>query len=76
MLKRTLFLSFSLSLSLYIYIYTSEVNLYEDYFRAIFIHMNRLIGVVGRVFANGPGDLGSIPGSIIPRILKMVFHTS
>ena len=22
----------------------------------------RLIGLVGRVFANGPGDLGSIPG--------------
>ena len=23
----------------------------------------QLIGLVGRVFANGPGDLGSIPGS-------------
>ena len=34
---------------------------------------NRLIG---RVFANGPGDLGSIPGCIIPKILKMVLDTS
>ena len=30
----------------------------------------------GRVFANGPGDLGSIPGNIIPKTLKMVLDTS
>ena len=35
-----------------------------------------LIGLVGRVFANGPGDLGSIPGSVIPKTLKMVLDTS
>ena len=29
-------------------------------------------GLVGRVFANGPGDLGSIPGRVIPKTLKMV----
>ena len=29
-----------------------------------------------RVFANGPGDLGSIPGRVIPKTLKMVFDTS
>ena len=29
---------------------------------------NRLIGPVGRVFANGPGDLGSIPGRVISKI--------
>ena len=34
------------------------------------------IGLVGRVFANGPGDLGSIPGSVIPKTLKMVLDTS
>ena len=38
--------------------------------------MNRLIGLVGRVFANGPGDLGSIPDHVIPKTLKMVFDTS
>ena len=28
-----------------------------------------------RVFANGPGDLGSIPGHIIPETSKMVLDT-
>ena len=31
---------------------------------------NRLIGLVNRVLANGPGDLASIPGCIIPKTLK------
>ena len=35
-----------------------------------------LIGLVGRVFANGSGDLGSIPGRVIPKTLKMVLDTS
>ena len=34
------------------------------------------MGPVGRVFAKGPGDLGSIPGRVIPKTLKMVLHTS
>ena len=29
-----------------------------------------LNGLVGRVFTNGPGDLGSIPGRFIPKTLK------
>ena len=37
---------------------------------------NRLIGQEGKVFANGPGDRGSIPGRVIPKILKMVLDTS
>ena len=32
-------------------------------------------GLVGRVFANGPGDLGSIPGQAIPKTLKIVLDT-
>ena len=32
--------------------------------------LNQLIGLVGRVFANGQRDLGSIPGRIIPKTLK------
>ena len=39
-------------------------------------HIFRLIGLVGRVFANGPGDLGSIPGRFIPKIFKMVHDIS
>ena len=38
--------------------------------------MYRLIGLVGRVFASGPGDLGSIPGRVIPKTLKMVLDAS
>ena len=33
-------------------------------------------GLVGRVFANGPGNLGSTPGRVIPKTLKMVLDTS
>ena len=42
----------------------------------ICIYIHRLIGPVGRVFANGPGDLGSMPGRVIPNTLKMVLDTS
>ena len=38
--------------------------------------MNIFIGLVGRVFANGPGDLGSIPGRVIAKTLEMVLDTS
>ena len=38
--------------------------------------LNQLIGQVSKVFANGPGDLGSIPGWVIPKTLKMVLVTS
>ena len=37
---------------------------------------NQLIGLVGRVFANSPGDLGSIPGCVILKTFKMVLDTS
>ena len=40
------------------------------------VYFNRLIGLVGRVFTNGPGDLGSIPSHVIPKTLKMVCDTS
>ena len=36
---------------------------------------HRLFGGVGRVSANGPGDLGSIPGCVIPKTSKMVVDT-
>ena len=41
-----------------------------------FVKLNRLIGLVGRVFINDPGDLGSIPGRVIRKTLKMVLDTS
>ena len=33
----------------------------------------RAIGLMSRVFANSPGDLGSIPGQVISKTQKMVF---
>ena len=37
---------------------------------------SRLISLVGWVFYNGPGDWGSIPGRVIPKIFKMVLEIS
>ena len=37
---------------------------------------NQLIGLVSRVFANGTGDLGSIPGPVISKTLNIVLDTS
>ena len=37
---------------------------------------SKLIGLVGWVFANGLGDLGSIPGRVIPKTLEMLLDTS
>ena len=34
------------------------------------------IGMMVRVFANGPGDLGLIPGRVIPKTQKMVLDAS
>ena len=34
------------------------------------------ISIIVRVSANGPGDLGSIPGWVIPKTLKMVLDAS
>ena len=35
-----------------------------------------LFGLMGRLFANGPGDLGSILVRVIPKTLKMVLDAS
>ena len=35
-----------------------------------------IFDLVGRVFANDPGDLGSIPGRVIPKTQKMVLDTA
>ena len=38
--------------------------------------MDRSIGQVGRVFADGPGDRGSISSRVIPKTQKMILDTS
>ena len=40
------------------------------------LKLYRLIGLVSIVFANNPGDLGSIRGRVIPKVLKMLLDTS
>ena len=42
----------------------------------IFLDYIRLVDQVDRVFANDSEDLGSIPGGVIPKTLKMVLDTS
>ena len=46
---------------------------YQTVYIYIYIY---IIGPAVRVFANGPGDLGSIPGRVIPKTLKMVLDTT
>ena len=41
------------------------------------LHMlYKAIGQMSRVFANGPGDLGSIPNRVIPKTQKMVLDAA
>ena len=40
------------------------------------IYIYILIGQGDNVFANGPGDMGLIPGRVIPKTLKMVRDSS
>ena len=40
------------------------------------IYIYITIGLGVRVFANGPGDLGSIPGRVIPKTQKMVLDAA
>ena len=56
--------------SLFIY------NFYFSIIIIIIIITNWLIGILGRMFANGPEDLGSIPARVIPKTFKMVLDTS
>ena len=64
----------------YIYIYRER-----EFDKLIFVvrvvdmnrlRQNRRIGRMSRVFANGPEDLGSIPGRVILKSLKMVLDTA
>ena len=37
---------------------------------------NRALGLMSKVFANGPRDMGSIPGWVMPKTRKMVLDTA
>ena len=64
--------------TLYIYIYI-YIQTHRHIYIYIYIYIyiiNRDIGPAVRVFANGPGDFGSIPGRVIPKTLKMELDTT
>ena len=54
---------------------TSDHHNKDDIYKWLTV-MSHFIGLVGRVFTSSPGDLGSIPGCVIPKTLKMVLDTS
>ena len=54
---------------IYLCIFHSNIDNYH-------LTTKELIGLVGKVFTNGPGDLGLIPGRVILKILKMVLDAS
>ena len=59
--------------------YIKQFSLAEVQFQCqkqFHLKKNRDIGPTVRVFANGPGDLGSIPGRVIPKTLKMELDTT
>ena len=55
---------------------TLNENILISQWTLLAVLRNRLNGLVGRVFANGQRDLGSIPGRVIPKTFKMVLDTS
>ena len=55
---------------------TSVIKLETIFAYCFFYLVYRLIGLVDRVFANGPGDWGLIPGWVIPKTQKIVLDAS
>ena len=53
-----------------IFIYTCNICLDKAVVDCPTEEFNGCFGPAVRVFANGPGDLGSIPGRVIPKTLK------
>ena len=49
---------------------------YQSHTHILFIYIIPDIGIMVRVFANGLGDLVSIPGRVIPKTLKMVLDAT
>ena len=54
-----------------------EFGIYIYIFIYIYIYIyNWAMSLMSRVFANGPGDRGSIPARVIPKIQKMVLDAA
>ena len=48
----------------------------KDHGQKALVISREYFGLMSRVFANGPGDRGSIPGRVVPKIQKMLLDTS
>ena len=60
---------------IYTYIYIRYIHICTHTYICTYIYIH-IHGLAVRVFANGPGDLGSIPGRVIPKTQKMVLDAS
>ena len=49
---------------------------YSNLIIIFYLHTNQAIGLAVRVFTNGLGDRGSIPGRVIPKTQKMVLDAA
>ena len=65
---------------IYIHINITDKRIHKYLYKMIYIcictYIKLDIGMMVRVFANGPRDLGSIPGRVIPKIQRMVLDAS
>ena len=71
-LKKSVRSSLLLILLPHVYVYSCICITAMQHLSVILIYT----GSLGRVFAYGPGDRGSIPGRVIPKTLKMVLDNS
>ena len=80
--KGSLQVAFDYSCQLYFYIYIYKyiktLYIYKKLYIYIYIYETKWIniGMMVRVFANGLGDQGSVPGQVIPKTQKMVLDAS
>ena len=58
--------------TMHVYFYLLKHN--QVLFFQYYLYVYPDIGIMVRVFANGPEDLGSIPGRVIPKTQKMVLY--
>ena len=72
--KYTIYMYIHTNIYTYIHKYTIYMYIYTNIYT--YIHKQPDIGLAVRVFANGPEDLGSIPGRVIPKTQKMVLDAS
>ena len=42
----------------------------------VYVYIYRAIGLMSKVFTNGPGDWSSIPGRVIPKIKRMLLDAA